>query len=484
VVRLVDRVGLPELLVGLGRQRAQRLLLQRSVQYGLGTSAAMSSSGPRSGPSSVMGAACAEAARKPPGAGQGVNCHTADVIGARWSESRSSVWWNALVTSGPATSTPDPADPGAAGSGRARQVGEDLPPDRPRGVGRRILSGFLSYGVVVLCILFLFRSMRGEDFTSAISLLTWQQVVVISILGVVNLATNLPPMAICLPGLRMREAAVTNTASAALSNTVPEGGAIATGLNFAMLRSWGFTLPDITSEVVVTGTWSQMTKYALLALGLIAVWLQGWGGAGLGWVALGWTALVVVAAVVLALVLRSTAFAARLGRWTDSVLRLGTKVVKSFHPPDMAAQVPAFRELMVRLLRVCWGRLTVAMVVSQLTACFVLGVACRMQGLDESTISWAVIVLAYGAVVMASLLVPTPGGLGVAELVLTLVLGHGLPQSLQPAVLAAVLLYRIATFLVPIPIGLATYLYWRRSTAWRRPVDSRRVVLPGDVVTA
>ena len=38
---------------------------------------------------------------------------------------------------------------------------------------------------------------------------------------------------------------------------------------------------------------------------------------------------------------------------------------------------------------------------------------------------------------------------------------------------AAVLLYRIATFLVPIPIGLFTYLCWRTSTAWRRPHDTR-----------
>jgi uncharacterized membrane protein YbhN (UPF0104 family) len=380
------------------------------------------------------------------------------------------------VTTGTDQPTPDRPTPGPADG-----VDEEgLPASRPHAVGRRILSGLLTYGVVVLCVVFLVRSVQGEDFTSALALVTWPQVVVISLLGVVNLATNLPPMAICLPGLRYREAAVTNTASAALSNTVPEGGAVATGLNYAMLRSWGFRLSDITSEVIVTGTWSQMTKYSLLAIGLCATWLQGWGMAGLGWVALIWTAVVIVAAILLALILRSVGFATRLGRWTDGLFRLGTKVVKAWEPPVMEKTLPDFRELMVRLLRYCWGRLTVAMIVSQLTACFVLGVACRMQGLDESTISWAVIVLAYSAVVMASLLVPTPGGLGVAEVVLTLVLGYGLPESDQAAVLAAVLLYRLATFLVPIPIGLVTYLYWRRSTAWRRPVDSKPVVLPGD----
>ena len=135
--------------------------------------------------------------------------------------------------------------------------------------------------------------------------------------------------------------------------------------------------------------------------------------------------------------------------------------------------LPLFRTQMVGLLRLCWGRLTATMVLSQLTVVLVLGICVRMQGLDESTISWAVILVAWGLVTFASLLIPTPGGIGVAEVVLVGVLGHGLPASDQSAVLAAVLLYRIATFLVPIPIGLVTYLYWRQSTAWRRPVDSR-----------
>ena len=141
--------------------------------------------------------------------------------------------------------------------------------------------------------------------------------------------------------------------------------------------------------------------------------------------------------------------------------------------PGLSEGLPLFRTRMVTLLRLCWGRLTMTMVVSQLTVVAVLGLCVGMQGLDRSTISWAVILVAWGLVTFASLLIPTPGGLGVAEVVLVGVLGYGLPVSDQPAVLAAVLLYRIATFLVPIPIGLTTYLYWRRSTAWRRPVNSR-----------
>ena len=348
-----------------------------------------------------------------------------------------------------------------------------LPPDRPRTVGRRIVSGLFSYGLVALAVWYLLTNLQTGEWTSAMALVTVPMVVVSVVLGVVNLATNWPPIVVALPGLQVREAAVTNTAGAALSNTVPEGGAVATGLNYAMLRSWGFTLGDTTSEVLVTGTWSQMTKYILLALGLVAVVLQGWGPPGLDWVALGLVVLVAVAIVLLTLILRRESFAARLGAWCDRVIGRVRRRLRRIPDPGLTEGLPLFRTQMVRLLRLCWGRLTTTMLVSQLMVVLVLGVCVRMQGLDQSTISWAVILVAWGLVTFASLLIPTPGGLGVAEVVLVAVLGHGLPQSDEAAVLAAVLLYRIATFLVPIPIGLVTYLYWRKSTAWREPVNSR-----------
>jgi len=360
-----------------------------------------------------------------------------------------------------------------AGTPDAVLDGEGLPPDRPRTVGRRIVSGFLSYGVVALAVFYLLSSLQDGDWTSAVALITGPMLLVSVVLGVVNLATNWPPIVVALPGLKVREAAVSNTAGAALSNTVPEGGAVATGLNYAMLRSWGFTLGDTTSEVLVTGTWSQMTKYILLAIGLVVVVLQGWGPTWVVWVALGLTVLVALAIVLLTLILRSAGFASRLGARCDRIVGRLRRRMARIPDPGLTEGLPLFRTQMVRLLTLCWGRLTVTMVISQLTVVLVLGICVRMQGLDEETISWAVILVAWGLVTFASLLIPTPGGLGVAEVVLVGVLGHGLPQSDEAAVLAAVLLYRIATFLVPIPIGLVTYLYWRMSTAWRQPVNSR-----------
>lgn len=347
----------------------------------------------------------------------------------------------------------------------------------PRSLGRRLLSGLLTYGVVALALWYLVKQMRSsDDLGTALTLITPGQVALMCVLGVVNLATNWPPIVIALPGLRLREAAVTNTASSALSNTVPEGGAVATALNVAMLRSWGFTIRDITSEILVTGTWSQLTKYVLLSITLGLVVLQGTAPDGAGMWALLLIAVVAVAVVLLLLVLRSERFALRLGRGVDSFLTRVTSWVR--HPTDthFADDVPRFRAGMVGLLRVRWPHLTVAMVVSLLTAGSILYIACLLQGLGGS-VTWGLAMTAYGLATFASLLVPTPGGLGVAEVVLVGVLSWAAPESASAAVLAAVLLYRLATFLVPIPIGLVTYLYWRKSTAWRVDVDSKPVDL-------
>ena len=347
----------------------------------------------------------------------------------------------------------------------------------PRSLGRRLLSGLLTYGVVALALWYLVKQMRSsDDLGTALTLITPGQVALMCVLGVVNLATNWPPIVIALPGLRLREAAVTNTASSALSNTVPEGGAVATALNVAMLRSWGFTIRDITSEILVTGTWSQLTKYVLLSITLGLVVLQGTAPDGAGMWALLLIAVVAVAVVLLLLVLRSERFALRLGRGVDSFLTRVTSWVR--HPTDthFAEDVPRFRAGMVGLLRVRWPHLTVAMVVSLLTAGSILYIACLLQGLGGS-VTWGLAMTAYGLATFASLLVPTPGGLGVAEVVLVGVLSWAAPESASAAVLAAVLLYRLATFLVPIPIGLVTYLYWRKSTAWRADVDSKPVDL-------
>ena len=90
---------------------------------------------------------------------------------------------------------------------------EGLPADRPRGVLRRMVSGMLSYGVVIVIIGFLIGKLRDTNWSEVAANITWWMVAAVLAAGVVNIVTNLPPQVITLPGLRMREAFVTSTAS-------------------------------------------------------------------------------------------------------------------------------------------------------------------------------------------------------------------------------------------------------------------------------
>jgi len=61
----------------------------------------------------------------------------------------------------------------------------------------------------------------------------------------------------------------------------------------------------------------------------------------------------------------------------------------------------------------------------------------------------------------------TPGGLGIVEL--ALITGLSAAGGDRAEVTAAVLVFRALTYVLPIPLGLATYIFWRRNTSWRRP---------------
>ncbi len=358
--------------------------------------------------------------------------------------------------------------------GPARDPDAGLPADRPRGLLGRIVSGALSYGVVILIMWFVVQRLSSTgQVGDAIAAITWIQVVVMVLLGVLNLLSNLPPMVVTLPGLRYREAGVTNTASAAVSNTVPEGGALATGLNFAMLKSWGFRLSDITTSFLATGIWTNVVRYSLGAIALVLLVVQGTVSDSMLWLVAVVIGLVVAALVVLGLLMRSAPFATRLGRLMDRLLRPFHRWLRNLTANAMEQEVPRFRIELLSRVSTCWRALTAWMVLSQLVTALVLGVAVRMQGIDQATISWAKVMVAYAGMALASLIAPTPGGLGVAEAALIAILGAGLPEALNTQIVAAVLLFRLATWLVPIPLGLVSYLYWRGSTSWRRPADSR-----------
>ncbi|MDH3958487.1 MAG: hypothetical protein OEU98_03320, partial [Actinomycetota bacterium] len=94
-------------------------------------------------------------------------------------------------------------------------------------------------------------------------------------IGLWNLATYWFVLTAALPGLRLREAAVVNQASTAVSNTLPAGGVIGVGVSISMLTSWGFTIGSIGRSAVVSGIWNNFVKLGMPVLALSLLALEG-----------------------------------------------------------------------------------------------------------------------------------------------------------------------------------------------------------------
>lgn len=92
--------------------------------------------------------------------------------------------------------------------------------------------------------------------------------------------------------------------------------------------------------------------------------------------------------------------------------------------------------------------------------------ALRHVGVSERDVSWVEVLALFAFARLITAIPISPGGLGLVEL--TLITGLSAAGGDRAQVAAAVLIYRALTYVLPIPLGLATYLFWRRNRSWRR----------------
>lgn len=94
-------------------------------------------------------------------------------------------------------------------------------------------------------------------------------------------------MMICsvLPSIRLRQAAVVNVSSNAVANTLPAGGALAMGVSWAMLSSWGVGTAEYVLYTLVSGIWNVFTRLGLpvTALLVLATAVRPGAGPARGW---------------------------------------------------------------------------------------------------------------------------------------------------------------------------------------------------------
>lgn len=331
--------------------------------------------------------------------------------------------------------------------------------------------------VVVVALIFGFLFPRLADYGEVwrtIRAMTSIEVATLMAVAAWNLATYWPMLTAVQPDLRLREAAVANLASTAISNTLPGGAALGVGTTLTMQRSWGIPVADTALASVVSGIWNNFAKLGLpiVALGLLAV--AGEAGAGLTVAALVGLAVLTAAIVFFGMLLRGDRLAARVGAGAGRVASALRRALRRAPVVGWDEAALRFRHRTIGLLAHRWVRITVTTLVSHVSLFIVLLVALRHVGVSDDEVGWQRAFASYAFIRLLSAVPLTPGGLGVVELGLTAALGSGLPDATKNQIAAAVLVFRALTWFAPIPLGILSWLFWRSNRSWRRTVEERR----------
>ena len=127
---------------------------------------------------------------------------------------------------------------------------------------------------------------------------------------------------------------------------------------------------------------------------------------------------------------------------------------------DFGALVLEFRDQASPVLRT---RVLIGLgagLAARITAFVVLLLAVRSVGLDADAVHWTVVFGAF-SIVMALTVIPIFNLPGITEIILIGVLNVAVPGATDQ-VAAAVFVYRILTWLAPIPFGGLAFNAWRR----------------------
>ena len=332
---------------------------------------------------------------------------------------------------------------------------------------KRVIQGVLAAAVVVAA--FAFGLPKIADFSEVwkeLRAMTALELGSIIAIAVWNIATYWFVVLASLPEADIWQVIKVVSTSTAVSNSMPGGGAIGVGVTYGMYSNYGFKKADVSLSILVTGLWNNFVKLGMPIIALALLAISGDATSALLVASLIGVGVLIGAIALFALTLKSEAAARAVGAGLARFVSRLRGVVRKPPVSGWEDGFARFRSDAIGLLRTRWLWLTAATLVSHLSLYLVLLLSLRHVGVSENEVTWIEALAAFSFIRLITALPITPGGVGVVELGATAALvaaGGG-----RAEVVAAVLVYRALTYLLPIPLGLFTYLRWQQHSARRR----------------
>jgi putative heme transporter len=328
------------------------------------------------------------------------------------------------------------------------------------------LTRLLLVAIAVLVTVAVVRLVGRVDWPAvwdALTHLTWWQPVVLLVVVVLRQVLNAYPLAEFIPGVTVVRATVNDLGAILMSAVAPPPSDLA--VRVGMFNSWGVsTVKGLAGTVMNTLTF-YMVRFATPLVGFVLLAAVG-RPPGLRWLEVGFVAVSLALFVGVLLVVRSDDLARWVG-WRAG--RAARKVRRQVDPDGWVRACVDFRRQVASRFRRGFPRSLLGLTGMLAADLAVLTLSLRFVGVSAADVPLVDVAIAY---VFAYPFTVFPfSGLGIVDaLILAAVVESG-GLEVEAASVAALMVWRVFTVLLPILMGVVAVAAWRRGWLGRVSPD-------------
>jgi hypothetical protein len=335
----------------------------------------------------------------------------------------------------------------------------EAPPRSIRKIALRIFFIIAALGISTWILIATFDDLDPAEIMDAVRSLNDAEIISLASMWLIWIAAQGLLTASLVPGLAVRHGVVAFLGPASITSVVP--GPSDLPVRYRMLTSWGRTTAEATLAVAAGGIFSIGIKLVLpiiAAVGLVV------SDAPLGdtlQTVVTICLVVGLGVIVMAFVLGSEKRTEQAGRLIAPVWSRVLRLLRKPTPEDLPAQMVAARANAVQTLRSRWLIATWGTVLTSATKFALLLMCLRFMGVSEDVLSWTEVFVVFALVQGLTVFPITAGDAGVSEIAYIGMLTAAAGSAFVNQITAAILVFRILTWLLIIPVGLGTLGLWK-----------------------
>lgn len=356
-----------------------------------------------------------------------------------------------------------------------------VPSAPPKRSSQDTKRSLIAVGVAIAIVIFIFGFVLPQviDYETVIEVLKSLEPQDYLIMIAAGLFLYVPEGALyasLMPGMGLRRGMSAWVGSTAVSTTIPGADLV---VRYGMYRSWGYTVERTMLGIVLSGLFDNIVKFALPSIAVLAFLLLGVGDLGdFVWIAIIALAVLIVMTVVIVGLVRSESFTQWLAVKAQTLANWGLGKIKRDPVDGLTHKVVGFRDLAIDIVRDRGAKALFFSTAGKLWAFVMLTLALRIVGLNSEILSLGQIFIVWVIVLMITAIPITPGGVGIAAVAYIFFFTQAIGSEYSDVIAAGIVLFRLAQWFMPIPIG------WVSVGLWRRQINKGQLLDPFPVPSA